>query len=256
MLRTIGGARFLYARGQLHLADDRVLAALGDLQACGRLLADQDMDRPSIVPWRGDLAQAYLRIGKRRTARSMITDQLEQGDLGPRARGMSLRTLAAATELRQRSALLREAIVALQSSGDRYELAKALLDLSHVHHELGEFSRARMAAHRAGQEATACHATAVAAEAALIAEDENSDLPEQPAGVQLLSDAERRVATLAALGHTNREIGQRLFITPSTVEQHLTRVYRKLNVSSRKNLPHELPRAASGDLARADALAN
>jgi len=48
---------------------------------------------------------------------------------------------------------------------------------------------------------------------------------------------ELRVASLAALGHTNREIGRRLYVTVSTVEQHLTRVYRKLKVNSRADLP-------------------
>jgi DNA-binding CsgD family transcriptional regulator len=53
----------------------------------------------------------------------------------------------------------------------------------------------------------------------------------------LLSEAERRVAELAARGHTNRQISRRLFVTVSTVEQHLTRVYRKLHVTRRAELP-------------------
>lgn len=52
----------------------------------------------------------------------------------------------------------------------------------------------------------------------------------------LLSDAERRVADLVALGLRNREIAKRLFITVSTVEQHLTRVYRKFGVRGRAGL--------------------
>ncbi|TDD09004.1 LuxR family transcriptional regulator, partial [Saccharopolyspora terrae] len=63
-----------------------------------------------------------------------------------------------------------------------------------------------------------------------------------PAGTPLLSEAERKVAELAARGQTNREIGRRLYITVSTVEQHLTRVYRKLNVRKRTELPAELSR--------------
>ncbi|MEU3742765.1 LuxR family transcriptional regulator [Streptomyces sp. NPDC032198] len=55
-----------------------------------------------------------------------------------------------------------------------------------------------------------------------------------PAG--RLSDAERRVAVLAAQGSTNRAIAARLYVTPSTVEQHLTRIYRKLRVTSRAGL--------------------
>ncbi|WIM94440.1 LuxR C-terminal-related transcriptional regulator [Actinoplanes oblitus] len=51
-----------------------------------------------------------------------------------------------------------------------------------------------------------------------------------------LTGAEQRVAALAAAGNTNRQIAERLSITVSTVEQHLTKVYRKLNVRSRSGL--------------------
>ncbi|MFD2349914.1 helix-turn-helix transcriptional regulator [Nonomuraea ferruginea] len=44
------------------------------------------------------------------------------------------------------------------------------------------------------------------------------------------------MAALAADGYSNREISGKLFITVSTVEQHLTRIYRKLNVSRRRDL--------------------
>ncbi|MFC7745287.1 helix-turn-helix transcriptional regulator [Nocardiopsis composta] len=39
---------------------------------------------------------------------------------------------------------------------------------------------------------------------------------------------------------TNRQISNRLWITVSTVEQHLTRVYRKLKVARRRDLPADL----------------
>jgi DNA-binding CsgD family transcriptional regulator len=55
-----------------------------------------------------------------------------------------------------------------------------------------------------------------------------------------LSDAERRVAALVVQGYTNREIARKLFITVSTVEQHLTRTYRKLNVNRRTDLSARL----------------
>ncbi|MFE1250321.1 AAA family ATPase [Streptomyces sp. NPDC058766] len=51
-----------------------------------------------------------------------------------------------------------------------------------------------------------------------------------------LTLAERRVAVLAADGCTNRAIAARLYVTTSTVEQHLTRIYRKLRVKSRTDL--------------------
>jgi DNA-binding CsgD family transcriptional regulator len=45
------------------------------------------------------------------------------------------------------------------------------------------------------------------------------------------------VAALAARGHTNLQIADQLYVTVSTVEQHLTRVYRKLDVNRRADLP-------------------
>ncbi|MFE9492441.1 AAA family ATPase [Streptomyces sp. NPDC006641] len=52
-----------------------------------------------------------------------------------------------------------------------------------------------------------------------------------------LSRAEHKVAQLAQEGLTNREIAEQLGVTPSTVEQHLTRIYRKLGVRGRAELP-------------------
>jgi DNA-binding CsgD family transcriptional regulator len=56
------------------------------------------------------------------------------------------------------------------------------------------------------------------------------------AAIAKLSGAECRVALLAARGHTNRVISVKLSVTVSTVEQHLTRVYRKLNIQDRREL--------------------
>ncbi|NUP50924.1 MAG: helix-turn-helix transcriptional regulator [Catenulispora sp.] len=53
----------------------------------------------------------------------------------------------------------------------------------------------------------------------------------------MLSDREREIAALAAAGLRSREIAQRLFLSPRTVEAHLGRVYRRLGVSSRSELP-------------------
>jgi DNA-binding CsgD family transcriptional regulator len=52
----------------------------------------------------------------------------------------------------------------------------------------------------------------------------------------MLSDAENRVAELVAQGYTNLETSRRLFLSVSTVEQHLTRIYRKFGVTSRADM--------------------
>ena len=45
-------------------------------------------------------------------------------------------------------------------------------------------------------------------------------------GVESLTASERRVTALAAEGHTNRDIAQELYVTPKTVEVHLSNAYR------------------------------
>ena len=59
-------------------------------------------------------------------------------------------------------------------------------------------------------------------------------------GVAALTASERRVADLAAAGETNRDIAQALYVTPKTVEVHLSNAYRKLGIRSRRELPGAL----------------
>jgi DNA-binding NarL/FixJ family response regulator len=54
--------------------------------------------------------------------------------------------------------------------------------------------------------------------------------------VDQLSETEQRVATLVATGRTNREVADELFLSQSTVEWHLRRIYQKLGVRNRAEL--------------------
>ncbi|WP_327138342.1 helix-turn-helix transcriptional regulator (plasmid) [Streptomyces sp. NBC_01340] len=62
-----------------------------------------------------------------------------------------------------------------------------------------------------------------------------------------LTPQERHVATLAASGLTNAEIATQLFVTTSTIEFHLSRVFRKLGITSRKQIGHRLSETDTGD---------
>jgi DNA-binding CsgD family transcriptional regulator len=55
-----------------------------------------------------------------------------------------------------------------------------------------------------------------------------------------LTPTERSVAELVAIGKSNKEVAAQLFITPRTVEGHLTRIYAKLGVRSRAELAHRM----------------
>jgi two-component system response regulator DesR len=57
--------------------------------------------------------------------------------------------------------------------------------------------------------------------------------PESEESSAALSDREREVLNLIATGATNREIASRLFLSPYTIKEHTSAVYRKLDVRNR-----------------------
>ncbi|MFH8368271.1 AAA family ATPase [Streptomyces sp. NPDC018031] len=236
---------FLHARGRFHVENNRLYAALADLRACGRLLAGCDLDHPGFVPWRSDLAEAWLRLDDPLGAKAALEDQLALADVeDKRVRGRSLRIMAATARPPARASLLRDAVQVLLESGDRLELALALADASDAELACGRFAESRLSAQQAKRMAKICGAERLYRRlqdsGGAAAQDDTAASQKGIQRFASLSEAERKVAALAAQGRSNREIGRTLFITVSTVEQHLTKVYRKLGVSRRSGLPVEL----------------
>jgi DNA-binding CsgD family transcriptional regulator len=247
MFQTRFGLYYLNARGRYHLEVGRPYAALDDFTACGDLMLEWGFDQPSVVPWRSEAASAYLLLGDVARASALAREQIAMvGTRQSRTRGISLRVLAATSRPADRADLLAEAVQILRACGDRLQLAGALADLGRLHYQLGRRTRAKPVVEMAARLAESCGAQPLLK---ALPVDGGGPAPDRPSGpgpvdpaaaLILLSGAERRVASLAACGHTNREISQKLCITVSTVEQHLTRVFRKLGVKARKNLPEEI----------------
>jgi DNA-binding CsgD family transcriptional regulator len=69
------------------------------------------------------------------------------------------------------------------------------------------------------------------------------DAPGEPDALWELTPQQRQIVRLASDGLTNREIGDRLFLSPRTVSSHLYRSYPKLGVASRNQLRDVIARA-------------
>jgi DNA-binding CsgD family transcriptional regulator len=243
MFDTVIGVHYLRARSLYFQATGRHSEALLDCRSCGELLARWGMEAPAFAPWRSDAAVSALWLGRQQEAHQLAEEQLAlTGPAQQRTRGISLRAVAATRPVDERAAPLNEAITALRACGDRLELTQALVDLADARRQMGEPASAVV--QEAADLSAACGVPlpsptgrdhpegttqfAIPGQRQAV-EPRAAEHPIGPSGA--LSEAERRVAELASSGHTNRQIADELFVTVSTVEQHLTRTYRKLQVS-------------------------
>ncbi|MGY0460121.1 AAA family ATPase [Kitasatospora sp. cg17-2] len=264
---TPAGLHHRYALAGHRLALGRAEQALADYRACGDTMARWGVDHlPAIAPWRLGAARAQLALGRPGSAAALADQQLARlGPVGhPRIRGLALRIRAAAGGPAERTELLERAVGLLEEAGAESELSAALGELSEAHQHDGDPGRARRADRRVRRTPALA---VVPVRPPAQAPSPVSLLPTSPLPTSLLptsllsvpplpvagrplpvaapvpagtagglSEAEGRVAELAARGLSNRDIARKLYITVSTVEQHLTRVYRKLGARRRVDL--------------------
>lgn len=235
MPATLFGLLYQYARGAYYLATGSATAALADLRAVGDQLITWGLDHPGLIPWRAKAAEAHLVLGDTRTARDLSAEQLANAGPGhSRSRAIALRVHALTHPPDQRIPLLRESAALLRRAGAPLELAATLGELSGAHRALDQHDHAARTARQAAAQEDRCGVSPRDDSLSVHRPGEHNQTP-----LSQLSNAERRVAKLAAHGCTNQQIAGRLLITVSTVEQHLTRVYRKLGLTTRTDLPPE-----------------
>jgi DNA-binding CsgD family transcriptional regulator len=196
------------------------------------------MQNPAPAPWRSVRAEVLDRLGRTDEGLALAAEEVDVARAwgGRQAIGRALRVLGT---LEREDGLehLREAVEVLGRSSARLELAKALLALGTTLRLARAPTEAREPLRRALELASACSADALVERA----REELRAAGVRPrrealGGVESLTPSERRVAGMAAEEMTNREIAQALFVTPKTVEVHLSNAYRKLEISSRRQL--------------------
>lgn len=222
------------------LAEQRWAAALDAVTELGAVAGR--VVNPGWVPRLG-LAAAALR-GLRRTEEAVAAaaQELEQARRwgAPGTVGAALVSFGAALDDHGDAACLEvldEAVVVTEPSPARLEHAKALTACGSALRRHGRPANARPLLDRAADLATVCGAGPLAAHAAAeLGAAGGRRLRRGITGVGALTPSEHRVAALAAAGGTNKAIARELFVTPKTVEVHLSSAYRKLGISSRADL--------------------
>jgi DNA-binding CsgD family transcriptional regulator len=227
-----------------HLARGVATAALREATAAGELVS-ATIANPYCCDWRTAQALALSALGRDDEAVAVADRELADARrFGvAEAAGASLRTLGLVTGGGEGLEILRDAVATLERTEGRLDHARVLLELGVALRHQGFRSEARDPLRAALDETARIGASGLAdrAHQELIAAGARPRRDRRLlSGRELLTAGEDRVALLAAQGLTNREIAQRQFVTVKAVQWHLRNIYRKLDVSSREDLPSAL----------------
>jgi DNA-binding CsgD family transcriptional regulator len=241
-------AQLLWTSGVLRAAAGDHEAAIEELQGCALDHPVLGAENPAVSPWRSAAALSLAELGRGEEARILAADELRRAKSfgAPRAIGIALRAQALVGLREERQSGLEAARDVLASSPARLEHARVLLDLGATLRAAGQRTAAREPLLEGLKLAARCGARALERRA----KSELAAIGVRPrtsahTGTDSLTASERRVVDLAAAGGSNKEIAQTLFVTEKTVETHLGHAFRKLDISSRRQLPGMLARAAA-----------
>lgn len=220
----------------------------GDLAEADRYLtlADEASSRwadPVQFRFHGDQVEAALGVGEVGRALELVERLERRAAAIPRpwlnAVAARSRALVEAAQGNLDVALEQmEHTLALHDGLDMpFERARSLLVLGELRRRCKEKRRAREVL----EEALAAFAALGAEPWAERARAELARIPTRKGGGGMTA-TEERIALLAAEGLSNRLIAERVFVSVGTVEANLSRVYRKLGISSRAQLARALDR--------------
>jgi DNA-binding CsgD family transcriptional regulator len=237
-----------YARGVLRAAQGRYDDALADFLEFGERSARITLRNPG-DPWRLGAADCLLRRGAQPEAVRLAEEQLALARRWGTASALGVALHGVALAHGGGPEALQAAAAVLAGSPARLDHARCLVDLGAALRRANQRAAAREPLREGLELARRCGADALAQRA----HDELVVAGGRPrrlmfSGPEALTPSERRVAELAADGHSNREIAQVLFVTTKTVDNHLARAYGKLGISSRGQLGAAL-RTSVEDLA-------
>ena len=223
----------LAARGMLQFALGRFQQGYDDAVACGRELANCGVLNPAVVPWRSQAALCALRVQRATLALALVEDELvaarRWGD--GRATAAALRTLALVRDDASSIRVLDAAVRLLEPSAAHGELFRARYSLGLLLRERNQPERARIVLSDARK--TALQA---GSDIGLIKVDRALSRIRESRTPDKLTRQEYEVAKLAYGGYSNRAIAERMCLARVTVEFHLSKVYRKLGISGRREL--------------------
>jgi DNA-binding CsgD family transcriptional regulator len=236
-----------YCSGLLRAAAGNHQSAFQELQSCEEDHPVFGGENPAFIPWRSAAALSLVELGRHGDARVLAAEEVRRARSFGAARplGAALRAQAVVGPAAERAETLEAARAVLAPSPARLELARVLVDIGATFRAAGRRTAAREPLLEGLELAARCGARTLERRA----RQELGAIGVRPRstgrdGADALTPSERRVVELAATGGTNREIAQTLFVTEKTVEAHLGRSFRKLDISSRRQLPEVLARAA------------
>ena len=226
-------------RAGLRIANGELREGLADLLAAGESMQSFGIRNPSYSAWRSQAALAMLRLGDRAEARRLVGEEIELARqwATPRPLGVALRAAGLVAGGDEGVQLLRDSVDVLATSQAQLERAKSFTELGAALRRDNQRAEGRRYLEEGLDIARHCGAFLLAERA----HDELLATGARPrrlvrSGIDSLTPSELRVARMATEGQTNREIAQALFVTPKTVETHLSHVYRKLGIQARSQL--------------------